>query len=441
MYKFTRLLPAVLACLFAACDGGSDSPPTPPPVVTPAISTQPANQSVSTGAAVTFSVGASGSALRYQWSRDGALIAGATSASLNVPAVKLADTGSKWTVVVSNDVGSVTSSAATLKVTGIELFAGSLTETGDVDGAALQARFQSPIGLAFDSSGDLMVADEYNDKIRRIKPDGTVSTFAGASLEAAGSRYVDGPLALARFSRPYGLAYDGTGNLYVADAFNLAVRKVSTIGDVSTFYKLPLGDPSTGEQIFIDGRSIGFFSPTGVIVDHAGSVHITNGPGTRKIAPDGTLTVVEGKNTINQMWGTSFPWMRGLAVDRAGNLYRANRDHTISKVAFDGTTIVLAGTPMVSGAQDGTGSAAQFSRTMSLAADRDGNLYVADNGNNAIRKVTPEGVVTTVVGQAGMTETKPGALPGNIWNPRGIAVDSTGALYVSFGTGVLKIRL
>lgn len=436
MYKLSKLAPAAFAFLLAAC-GGSGSPPPPPPVVAPSITSQPASQSVSTGAAVTFSVAASGSSLRYQWSRDGSPVAGATSASWSVPAVKLDDSGSKWTVAVSNDAGSVSSSAATLKVTGIELFAGSTSEEGAVDGAAAAARFNGASGLAFDAAGDLFVADEFNDTIRRIKPDGTVSTYGGVPGDRIAERR-DGPLAQARFSRPQGVAFDRSGNLYVADSYNLAVRKVSTAAIVSTVYDVPVGDGSGG---FIDGRSIPFFGPTGVAVDHSGSVHITNGTGTRKIAPDGTLTVLEGTNTINEIGGTRFPWVRGLFTDGAGNVYRANLDATVGKTAPDGTVSVIAGSPGMPGAQDGTGSAARFSLVMTVAVDSAGNLYVADAGNNAIRKVTPDGVVTTVVGELGVAGTKLGALPGTIGSPRGIAIDSTGALYVSVFGAILKIRL
>lgn len=436
MFRLIKFAPTAFACMLAAC-GGSGSPPAPPPVAAPTIVAQPANQSAATGAAVTFSVSASGSSLRYQWSRDGSPVAGATSASWTVPAVKLADTGSKWTVAVSNSAGSVTSSAATLNVTGIELFAGSLSEEGSTDGAAATARFNGASGLAFDAAGDLFVADEFNDTIRRIKPDGTVSTFGGVTGDRIAERR-DGPLSQARFMRPQGLAFDRAGNLYVADSYTLAVRKVSTSAMVSTVYDLPVGDGSGG---FIDGRSIPFFGPTGVAVDHSGSVHITNGTGTRKIAPDGTVTVLEGTNTINEIGGTRFPWVRGLFTDAAGNVYRANMDATVGKTGPDGTVSVMAGSPGMPGAQDGAGTAARFSLVMTLAVDGAGNIYVGDAGNNAIRKVTPGGVVTTVVGELGVAGTKLGPLPGTIGSPRGIAIDSTGTLYVSVIGAVLKIRL
>lgn len=401
--------------------------------MTPAITAQPSSQAVATGSAVTFSVAASGANLRYQWSRDGSPVAGATGASWTVPAVKLDDSGSKWTVAISNGAGNVASAAATLKVTGIELFAGSATEEGYADGARSAARFSGASGLAFDGAGNLFVADEFNDTIRKIAPDGTVSTFAGVAGDRISDRR-DGPVTQARFARPYGVSFDRAGNLYVADSYHLAVRKVSTAGIVSTVYNLPIGDG------FI-GRSGPFFGPTGVAVDLAGSVHITNGAGTRKVAPDGSVTVVEGTNTINDLGGTMFPMVRGLFMDGAGNMYRANLGATIGKTAPDGTVVVIAGSPDAPGAKDGSGAAAQFSREMTLAADGAGNVYVADLWNYAVRKVTPAGVVTTVVGELGVSGSRLGALPGQIGPPRGIAIDASGALYVSIPTGILKIRL
>lgn len=425
---------ATAASVLAAC-GGSGSDPVP--LVAPLITAQPAGQAVSTGTAATFSVSASGADLRYQWSRDGSPVAGATGASWTVPAVKLDDSGSKWTVAVSNAGGSVASEAATLKVTGIELFAGSLTESGSVDGSGSAARFDGAAGLAFDGAGNLFVADEFNDTIRRIAPTGAVSNFGGVPGDRIAERR-DGPLAHARFARPQGVTFDRSGNLYVADSYFLAVRKVSTAGVVSTVYDLPISDPPGG---FIDGRSIPFVGPTGVAVDAAGSVHITNGVGTRKIAPDGAVTVVEGVNAPSTMSGTRFPWMRGLFADGAGNVYRVNLDATVGKTAPDGTNSVIAGSPGMPGATDGTGAAAQFSTVMSLAVDSAGNIYVADQGNSAVRKVTPAGVVTTVVGELGVAGSQLGALPGKIGAPRGIAIDASGALYVSTLTGILKIRL
>lgn len=196
-----------LAC--AACGGGS--PATPGTVTAgggqtpPSITTHPASQSVAEGTPVTFSVAASGTAVSYQWRRDGSPIAGATSSSYTLPAAQLADRGSKWSVQVSNTAGAVTSSAAVLTVSGIRLLAGSASEFGSADGAGAQARFHEPFGVAVDGSGNVFTSDFYNQTIRKIAANGQVSTFAGAA-DLYGR--VDGEGESARFSYPTGLAFD-----------------------------------------------------------------------------------------------------------------------------------------------------------------------------------------------------------------------------------------
>lgn len=309
---------------------------------------------------------------------------------------------------------------------GIAVFAGSTTESGSADGDRATARFFQPVGLAFDASGNLWVADR-NQTIRRITPAGQVSTAAG-SPGLTGSD--DGTGSAARFTGPAGLAIDAAGNAIVADSFNLKLRKVTPAGVVTTILTVPFGSN--------DARSAGVILPGGVATDAAGNLYFTSGIGTRRVSPSGTLTVLEGVDVTNGRIGTAFFQPRGVTVDRNGTMYVADLQGDISRSTPAATTLTtVAGTPLVFGAANGTGPAASFNRPASLAADASGNIYVADTLNNLIRKMTPAGVVTTVVGP-GASEP---ALTAAIHAPMGIVVGPDGNLYVTTDNAVAKVTL
>ena len=196
----------------------------------PAITTPPSSQMVPVGQTATFSVVASGtSPFTYQWQLNGTNISGATSSSYTTPATTSSDNGDSFTVVVTNAAGSQTSVAASLRVTGVSIIAGQTGGPGYADGPAAQARFEFPYAVAADSHGNVFVAD--NNMIREISPAGAVTTVAG-SPTAHGS--ADGTKTAARFNQPYGLAVDANDNLYVADTLNSTVRKITPQGVVST---------------------------------------------------------------------------------------------------------------------------------------------------------------------------------------------------------------
>jgi sugar lactone lactonase YvrE len=309
----------------------------------------------------------------------------------------------------------------------ISVVAGDPVQSGSVDGPASVARFAGPLGIAVDDSGNLYVADGWNHTIRKIAPSGQVSTLAGA-VGVGGTE--DGQGAAARFSWPYGLTIDAAGNLFVTD--NMNIRKVSPSGLVSTAATVVLGGR-------IDGRSMARFILTGIAVADNGDLYVTNNSTTRKITASGTI-MIEGADPASDAYviGTGFTVPRGVAVDRSGTVYVADRNKTVSKVGPDGKLAVLAGTPGTTGDADGTGTAASFMQVDSFATDNTGNLYAADT--TLIRKITPAGVVTTFAGTRGSDALKPGALPGSLASINGIAFDKkTGILYATSGHAVIKI--
>jgi sugar lactone lactonase YvrE len=318
-------------------------------------------------------------------------------------------------------------------------FAGLPGVTGANDGAARAARFSRPYAVAVDSAGNVYVADEMNEAIRKITPAGVVTTLAGAAGQTGNS---DGTGSAARFDTPRGVAVDSGDNVYVADTFNDAIRKITPAGVVTTLAG------SAGQIGSTDGlgSAARFNNPYGVAADSGGNLYVadTFNHTIRKITPAGVVTTLAGSagqigSTDGSGSAARFNNPSGAAVDSAGNVYVADSEnYTIRKITPAGVVTTLAG-----GAgpdyRDGTGGAARLGFPRSLAVDGTGNVYVASQrGYSMIRKITPSGVVTTLAGMA----AQPGIGDGTgsadgigraarFNDPCGVAVDSGGNLYVA----------
>jgi sugar lactone lactonase YvrE len=263
----------------------------------------------------------------------------------------------------------------------VTTFAGGGGGEGSADGPGTQASFNTPSGLAVDSAGNVYVADTGNNRIRKITPQGVVSTVAGDG--AAG--YADGPAAQARFDAPIGIAVDRAGNIYVADTYNDRVRMIAPSGQVSTV----AGARGPG---FADGDAGNalFDTPCGVVVAADGTLIVgdTGNGRLRKITPDGKVTTlpVVFPATVNP-GDLSKPV--GLAMTHDGFLYVTELDRArVIQIAPDGAARVVAG--------NGPGYAngldtARFNQIAGVAIDRRGDLYVADGGNYLVRKLAQSG--------------------------------------------------
>ena len=313
----------------------------------------------------------------------------------------------------------------------VTTLAGTAGQLGDQDGSGGAAQFQPPTGMAVDGAGYVYVADTYNDTIRKITPAGVVSTLAGAGSPSGSS---DGTGSAARFFDPEGVAVDQGGNVYVADTENFTIRKIAPGGVVATLAG------TAGQSGSADGTGIAarFEYPTGVAVDSAGNVYVADSEIIRKVTPAGAVTTVAGAaGQSGSADGTGraarFDGATGVAVDSAGNLYVADGNNcTIRKITPAGVVTTLAGTAGLRGGVDGTGPAAQFWWTRGVAVDSAGDVYVADADNDAVRKVTPAGVVTTLagaLGQSGSADGSGGAARLN--TPFGVALDAAGNVYVA----------
>jgi len=265
--------------------------------------------------------------------------------------------------------------------------------------------FQIPRGIAVDSAGNVYVADGDNCTIARITRSGVVSTLAG---RAGTPGIVDGAGNDARFSILRGAAVDSARNVYVADSYT--IRKITPAGVVNT-----LAGKAGASGIADASGSKGRFSvPCGVAVDSAGNVYVADMYTIRKITPAGMVSTLAG--TVRRAGSAEgaganaqfSDQAKGVAVDSAGNVYVADTaNNTIRKITPAGAVNTLAGAAGQSGTTDGTGSNARFSHPQAIAADSQGNLYVADSGNQTIRKVTPKGVVSTLTGRQSSANGSP----------------------------------
>jgi hypothetical protein len=308
-----------------------------------------------------------------------------------------------------------------------------ISHIGNADGLGVAARFYSPSSVVMDSAGNLVVADTYNHTIRRITPAGAVTTLAGL---AGFSGATDGVGSAARFYYPAGLALDAAGNLFVADLRNATVRKITPAGVVSTL----AGSAGVTGSADGTGAEARFYSPQGIAVDAAGTVYVADAGNStiRRISSAGVVTTLAGSagnsgSADGSGSAARFSQPCGLAVDTAGTLYVADAfNHLIRRVTPAGAVTTLAGTAGTHGAADGTGSAAQFSVPQGVGLDRAGNVYVADGGNNTIRKITPAGAVTTLAGLAGTMGWADGAGSAARFNfPCSVAVNAANTVFVA----------
>lgn len=264
----------------------------------------------------------------------------------------------------------------------VSTFAGDGVQ-GHLDGTGTSARFQTPHSFAFDAAGNIYVADYWDYCIRKVTPAGVVTTLAGDGTAG----YQDGPGNTARFGNPSEIAIAPDGNFYVSDCVNNCIRKVTPAGVVSTF----AGSTTPG---FVDaaGTLARFRIPSSPVIDAQGNIYVSDAANNaiRKITPAGVVTTLVGNGTAAFADGDlaqgrlSAP--QGLALDAKGNLYVVEQTNRRVRVISNGQIRTVAGDG-IAGLVDGTGTATRFSALRGIAIDRAGYIYVSDCGNHTIRKL------------------------------------------------------
>ena len=462
-------------------------------LVPPSIVTQPVNQRVAFSGTATFSVTASGGDLSYQWCSNSVNILNATNAILTLNNVQT-NAAASYSVIVTNIAGSVTSSNATLTVllvpnivtqpvnqvvvaggnatfsvtasgtgpftyqwqlNGTNLPVGIISTVAGIGtglysgvgysgdgGAATNAELYWPYGVAIDGGGNVFIADTWNNRIRKVSKNGIITTVAG---NGTGGFSGDGGAATnAKLYQPYGVAVDGSGNVFIADNFNNRIRKVFTNGIISTIagdgYVGHSGDGGAATNAELTG-------PFGVAVDAVGNLFIADWENCRirKVTTNGIISTVAGIGT-NMFSGIGYSGdggaatnaelnnPTGIAVDGVGNLFIADSgNYVIRKVSTNGIISTIAGNGTSGYSGDGGYSTnALLGNPIGIAVDGVGNLFIADRGNSRILEIVTNGIINTVAGNGtnGFSGDG-GASTSAEMNPNGVSIDGGGNLFIA----------
>ena len=356
----------------------------------------------------------------------------------------------------------------TQKIYTVTTIAGGGT-SGFANGTGISAKFNTPTSIDIDTNNNLYVTDFYNQRIRKIATDGTVTTIAGNGTGA----FANGTGTSTQFNYPYSLTIDKDNNIYVADSANHRIRKITTDTNVTTFsgglnnnatqYSYitpPLGLSvynvggylSSSTSGFKDGVATvaTFNNPQGIVIDSNNNLFVadTYNHRIRKIASDGSVTHFAGSGIANFSDNSNpltaqFNYPIGIAISSNGTIYVADTyNHRIRQITSAGIVTTIAGNGLP-GLLDGTGINTQFNYPMGIAVDSENNIIIADSGNHSIRQITSAGIVTTIAGTniAGLLDGTNRSARFN--TPNGITIDSSNNIYItdSYNHSIRRIEI
>jgi hypothetical protein len=277
------------------------------------------------------------------------------------------------------------------------------------------AQFNDPYGIAVDTAGNVIVADDEDNQIKMVTPAGVVTTVAGSGAPG----FMNGAVATAKFLDPPAVAVDPMDNIFVGDAFNYKIREIST-GTVSTFAGTTVGE-SNGSV-----ASAQFDSPTWMAIDASENVFVCDAHYIREVSSGSVSTLYDGYN-----YSSTLVSFTGIALKPADTLVLLdNVGANVFQLTPEGTFTVLAGTGSP-GYYDAPAALAQFSSATGIAIDAHGNVLVADEANQRIRMISPAGMVSTIAGSGTAVDKDGNGTAAGFYYPLGIAVDlKTGNIYV-----------
>jgi kumamolisin len=391
----------------------------------------PAMKSVTPGLSATFTAAAAGTSATYQWQRkplgsttyttlsNTSTYSGIATGTLTVTDATEAMSGDSFECVVTLDGTTVTTTPSVLVVDSplsISALAGAVGVGALTDGSGTGANFDIPSGIALDASGNLYIADYADNAVRKVTPGGTVTTPFGAV-----------------FDEPNSVAIDGSGDLFVANSGNNLILEVAHgTTSVTTF-------------------ASGFNTPEGVATDSSNNVYVadTFNDCIDEITPGGKVTTIAGEvGTAGYQDGAAingalFNSPASVAVDSSGNIYVADTGNCVIRKITGGTVSTLAGIATTSGYLDGPGTSALFNCPAGITVDSFGSIYVADAlapytaanaaGNDLVRRITAAGAVSTLAGQAGNEGSAVGTGTAALFfSMQAVAVNSsTGEFYLA----------
>lgn len=459
----------------------------------PAIIAQPAGQTLPVGSTVNLNVNAIGTApLSYQWLLNGTTSDGQTNLVLTLTNVSIGQAGG-YTVVITNAYGSITSSVANLVVGypptissqpsnqmvlngGTAFFSAIVTGTGPLSyqwqlngtnlpsdlittfagsapsgfsgdgGMATNATLYLPVDIVGDKAGSFLIADSYNNRVRKVDASGMISTIAGKGLSFPSGGFTgDGGAATnANFRIINGVALDDAGDLFIADTGDYRIREVFTNGIVQTIAgKSPgySGDGGKATNAFLNNVH-------GIFVDGRGNLFIadTSNNRIRKVDTNGLISTVAGNGTGGFL-GDGGPATNcelnnpyDVTMDAAGALYIADyRNYRIRRVATNGVISTMAGSgssypaPGHFSGDNGRATNATLNSPQGVVVDAFGNIFIADTSNNRIRKIDTDGFISTVAGNGKLSFSGDGGIATNaaLSFPTGVALDVSGNLFIA----------
>ncbi len=324
---------------------------------------------------------------------------------------------------------AATATTATPIESYVTTFAGDVSTPGFSDGTGTNAFFNNPAGMARDSYGNVYVADAGNHAIRKMTQSGVVTTFAGNGTAGA----TDGVGVNATFNTPFGIAIDASGNLFVSEWGNHIIRKITPAGQTSIF----AGAAGTSGTTDATGASARFNNPAGLAIDASGNLYVADYGNNkiRRITPAGLVTTLAGTGTAGSVNGdpitqAQFNGPVGIAVNTStGVVYVADEQNHRIRVIAGSSVSTLAGNTQ--GYADGVGTAALFSEPEGITIGPLGNLYVVEFSNHTVRKVSQSGEVTTVAGDTVQSWQDGNGTIARFNVPVGILADGSGILFVS----------